>query len=579
MIKCISRESLERMRGRFERLYGADLAARCVERAVMLVGRYGVGLDARPPAAPWSERDALLIAYGDMVRREGEAPLATLGRFAGGALRGAFSMLHVLPFFPYSSDDGFAVLGYREVNPSLGDWRDIRRLGESNRLMVDLVLNHCSRGHPWFRDYVLGIDPYAGYFVEADPGADLSAVVRPRPSPLLHQVQTRMGTRWVWMTFGEDQVDLNFAEPDVLFELLDILITYIANGARIVRLDAVAFLWKEPGTSCVHLPQTHEVVKLIRDFLEIVAPDVILVTETNVPHAENVGYFGCGDEAHVVYQFSLPPLLLHGLLSGSARHLASWAAGLGSPPPGCAFLNFTASHDGIGVRPLEGLVPGDAVGWIASEVVRRGGRVSSRSVAGGGEAPYELNTTFYDALGFPGGEPRGGLHLRRFLCSQAIPMSLKGIPAFYFNSLLAAPNDQEGFQLLGYPRALNRRRWREEEAVQLLAGEGPPAVACREILRMLAVRSAHPAFHPDGGQRILDMGDAIFCVERLVPGGAGKVVCIHNMISEPVTIGVDEGSQDLLGGLRVAAGGRAEIEPYGVAWLASHGGPAGRNRD
>jgi sucrose phosphorylase len=298
-----------------------------------------------------------------------------------------------------------------------------------------------------------------------------------------------------------------------------------------------------------------------------------------VPHAENVGYFGSGDEAHMVYQFSLPPLVLHGLLSNSARHLTSWAAGLGNPPACCAFLNFTASHDGIGVRPLDGLVPGDAVGWLASEVVKRGGRVSSRAVGGGGEAPYELNTTFYDALGFPGGEPRGDLHMRRFLCSQAIPMSLGGIPAFYFNSLLAAPNDHEGLKSLGYARALNRRRWREEEVVRRLEGEGPAAVACREILRMLEVRSSRPAFHPDGGQRILDMGDAIFCVERLGPGGADKVACIHNMTSESVAIAVDGGSRDLLGGLRVAADGRMELEPYGVAWLAPRGEPVGRNRD
>lgn len=575
MIKCISREVVERLRGRFERLYGAGLTDRCMERAAMLVGRYGVGLEPRPTGPRWSERDALLIAYGDMVRREGEAPLATLGRFARETLGGAFSMLHVLPFFPYSSDDGFSVLMYRAVNPGLGDWGDVRELGASNRLMVDLVLNHCSRGHPWFKDYALGVDPYRRYFVEANPDADLSAVVRPRTSPLLSHIHTRMGERLVWTTFSEDQVDLNFAEPDVLFEFLDILMWYVANGATVIRLDAVAFLWKRPGTACLHLPETHEVVKLIRDVLEMVAPDVILMTETNVPHAENISYFGGGDEAHMVYQFSLPPLLLHGLLAGSAEHLSRWAAGLGDPPPGCAFLNFTASHDGIGVRPLEGLVPGDAVGWLAGEIGARGGRVSSRATAGGGQAPYELNTTYYDALSFPVGDPSGELHMRRFLCSQAVPMALKGIPAYYFNSLLAARNDHEGFRALGYPRALNRGRWREDEALRVLADEGSAGSRARRgITSLLGVRARHGAFHPDGTQRILDMGEGVFCVERVAPDGADRMICAHNMRPEPVVISVDAGLMDLLGEARLGPGGRAELPPYGVAWLWS-----GEDRD
>lgn len=570
MIKCISREAVERLRARFERLYGERVAGGCVERAAMMVGRYGVGLERRPERPRWSQRDSMLIAYGDMIRRDGEPPLTTLGRFAREALGGTFSMLHVLPFFPYSSDDGFSVLMYRAVNGELGDWAEIRALGDSNRLMVDLVLNHCSRGHPWFKDYALGIEPYRRYFVEADPGGDFSTVVRPRTSPLLSRVHTRMGERWVWTTFSEDQVDLNFAEPDVLFEFLDILMWYIANGASMVRLDAVAFLWKRTGTACIHLPETHEAVKLLREFLEIVAPDVILITETNVPHEENVSYFGRGDEAHMVYQFSLPPLVLHGLLSGSGRHITRWAAGLGDPPAGCAYLNFTASHDGIGVRPLEGLVPGDAVGWLASEVLRRGGRISSRAVGGGGVAPYELNTTYYDALSFPGGDPADALHMRRFLCSQAIPMALKGIPAFYFNSLLAATNDHEGFKSLGYPRALNRGRWREDDVRRSLAREGSSSsVACREITSMLRVRARHAAFHPDGGQRVLDMGEAIFCVERMAPDGSDRVICVHNMGGESVTVAVDAGLVDLLGGVRVGQGGRVEIGPYGVAWFGS----------
>lgn len=578
MTECIGRDSLERLRRRFEFLYGGDRAGWCLERTIMLIGRYGVGLETRQPVARWSERDAMLIAYGDMIRRDGEPPLATLARFFNETVGGAFTMLHILPFFPYSSDDGFAVESYRTVNPPLGTWEHIQQLGRSSRLMVDLVLNHCSRGHPWLKDYVIGIEPYRRYFISADPHVDLSAVVRPRTSPLLTRVHTREGERWLWATFGEDQIDLNFAEPDVLFEFLDVLISYIANGARLIRLDAVAFLWKRPGTPCIHLPETHEVVKLIRDLLSILAPDVLIVTETNVPHRENTSYFGSGDEAHIVYQFSMPPLILHGLLTGSARYLTQWAEGVSATPDGCTYLNFTASHDGVGVRPLEGLVPGDAIEWLAGEVVKRGGEVSARAVDGGRRAPYELNTSFYDALSFVDGEDRGGLHMRRFLCSQAIPMALKGVPAFYFNSLLAARNDKEGFKTLGYPRALNRGRWRDEDVARLLADEGCPAsVACREITRLLTVRSNQPAFHPDGGQKILDLGEAVFGVERTAAGGTEKVICLHNMTAEPATVTVGSGLLDLLEGIVVGGDGRAELKPYGVAWLVAPGGQ--RNGD
>lgn len=578
MIECISRDSMDRLRVRFERLYGKERAEWCLERAAMLAGRYGVGLEPRPTAPWWSERDAMLITYGDMVRREGEPPLATLARFMEETVGGTFTMLHVLPFFPYSSDDGFAIESYRMVNPALGTWEHIQKLGRSRRLMVDLVLNHCSRRHPWLKDYVTGIDPYRSYFIQVDPVADLSSVVRPRTSPLLSRFHTRSGERWLWATFGDDQIDLNFAEPDVLFEFLDILISYIANGAKMIRLDAVAFLWKRPGTPCIHLPETHEVVKLIRDMLKMVAPDVLIVTETNVPHEENISYFGRGDEAHMVYQFSMPPLVLHGLLSGSARYLAQWAAGVSSAPPGCTYLNFTASHDGIGVRPLEGLVPADAVDRLVAEVTRRGGHVSSRAVKGGAPVPYELNTTFYDALGFADGARPDGLHMRRFLCSQAIPMSMKGVPAFYFNSLLAGRNDAKGFEALGYPRALNRGRWREEEIARLLVDEGSPAAtACREITRLLGIRSCHPAFHPDAGQRVLDIGEQVFGIERTALDGSEKVVCVHNMTGEAVAITASPGAEDLLGGGRVAPDGRIDLNAYDVKWLAAPSGT--RNHD
>ncbi|NIP93643.1 MAG: alpha-amylase, partial [Akkermansiaceae bacterium] len=305
-LKLIRRSTFNRMKLRLGRLYGRDRAEELADRIYMLIGRYGVvprnggtPMNENRRYLRWSEKDAVLIAYGDMVRRPGESPLKTLKGFCDRRLRGAVNTVHVLPFFPSSSDAGFSIIDYRQVDKALGGWDDLERMARDYGLMVDLVLNHCSRRSSWFRDYVNGIAPHDGYFQEGDPEADHSEVVRPRLTPLLTEVETARGIRHVWNTFSEDQVDLNWRSPDVLFEFLDLLIGYVARGARIVRLDAVAFLWKEPGTRCVHLPQTHEVVKLMRDVLLSVAPNVILLTETNVPHEENISYFGTGDEAHM----------------------------------------------------------------------------------------------------------------------------------------------------------------------------------------------------------------------------------------------------------------------------------------
>ncbi len=339
----------------------------------MMIGRYGVGTSNSLVRERWSEKDTVLITYADMVTREGCSPLSTLDEFASHRLAESFSTIHLLPFYPWSSDDGFSVVNYYEVAIEYGDWEDVEALGSKFDLMFDLVLNHCSRESSWFKDFVSGIEPARHFFLPIDPKTDLSAVVRPRTSPLLTTTQTRDGEVSVWTTFSSDQVDLNWQNPEVLFEFMNILMFYLHQGVRFIRLDAVAFLWKEIGTDCLHLPQTHEVVKLLHDFADMVAPELILLTETNVPHDQNVSYFGKRDEAHMVYQFSLPPLLLHALLAENSSYLTAWAKSLKDPPKGCTFFNFTASHDGIGVKPLQGVLPEEEILWLCQKVRERGG--------------------------------------------------------------------------------------------------------------------------------------------------------------------------------------------------------------
>ena len=351
----------------------------------------------------WSAADVLLITYGHSVTESGVSPLASLRAFWEQRLAPLVSAVHVLPFFPSTSDDGFSVVDFRAVDPELGSWEDLTALARRAQLMVDLVLNHVSRESLWFIDFVAGRDPGQHYFLDLDPHTDTTAVVRPRTTPLLVPVHTYRGVRHVWATFSEDQIDLNLANPRVFLELARVLLFYLAQGARLVRLDAVAYLYKRLGTACIHLPETHALVKALRLVSELAfdpAEDpVLLVSETNVPHEENIAYFGDGDEAHVVYQFALAPLTLYAFISGDPAPLRRWLAALSPPPKGCAFLNFLASHDGIGVRPAEGWLSSAELEALVVHTHRQGGFVSMRALEGGGEAPYELNITLVDALG------------------------------------------------------------------------------------------------------------------------------------------------------------------------------------
>lgn len=582
MTSYFASPSMRILRDRLSALYGNQEACRCLDRLAMMVGRYGVGGVAPTGASPsgrgkWDERDAVLITYGDMVKAPDRPPLQVLGGFLDRHFKMVFSTIHILPFFPYSSDDGFSVIHFRQVDPELGAWDDIQAIGKQFNLMVDLVLNHASSQSNWFADYLTGIAPARDYFITPPPEADLSAVVRPRTHPLLTEVNTRNGLRKVWTTFSPDQVDLDFANPDVLFEMLDLLLFYISNGARVIRLDAIAYLWKNYGTSCIHQPQTYEVVRIFREFLRLVVPDALLLTETNVPHEENISYFGNGDAAHIVYQFPLPPLILDAIVQGNAKWLTQWARHLQPPPEGCTFLNFTASHDGIGVTPLKGLVPDDHLTALINHIHTRGGGVSWKRNSDGSESPYELNCTWFDAMGRTG--DLGHQHEARFLCSQTIPLALQGIPAIYFHSMTATPNDQDEVKRTRRARSVNRGRWQEADLEARLADESlSTARIFREMKRRIAIRGQHQAFHPNSAQIVVPFDDRLFCVERIPPSGHA-VLAVANVSESRVTIPAGslqwtmmgaEHLNDLLDpGRSWQAGHPLVMEPYQCSWFAS----------
>ncbi len=555
-------------------LYPAD-AGPTLGRLRALVAAWVPAARAAARRGPLAHGDCLAIAYPDHVQAPGQAPLVTLRQALDAHLADVITGVHVLPFYPWSSDDGFAVMDYQSVAPEYGDWAAVAALSTRYRLMVDLVLNHASAQGGWFQRFVAGEPSFAGRFVTVDGAPDLGAVVRPRTSPLLTEVATAAGPRSVWTTFGPDQVDLNYRDPATLLAMVEVLLDYVCRGADVLRLDAVAFLWKEPGTSCLHLPQTHAVVRLLRAVLDAVAPDVLLATETNVPHAENLTYFGGGgDEAQLVYNFALPPLVLHSLLAGDARRLGDWAAGLAAPSERATFLNLLASHDGIGLRPVAGLLPERDLARLVERSLACGGKVTWRATTGGRE-PYELNASFLDMLingPTAADEARG---VARFLCAHAIAMSLVGVPLLYLHSLLASRGWPAGVRASGAARAINRERLRLDVLSRDLAQPDSRRARLRSALsRLAAARRAVPAFDPYGRQVVLDLGPGCFALRRAARAGGPGALCVHNVSAASLTVRLDAvpmGAEPpvVAAGARAVAPGRMELAPYGYAWLAT----------
>ena len=554
-----------RLAALLERLYEPAVAERLAAELLALAWELRPPNAEAPPAAG-PHPEGMLITYADTITKEGEAPLQTLAQFLDGHVGDSVGRLHLLPFFPSSSDDGFAVIDYRRVDHLVGSWEDVRALAERFHLMFDLVINHCSRENLWFADFVSDREPGRHYFITLPQGSDVSAVVRPRTSPLISAVPTYAGIRHVWTTFSDDQIDLDFANPAVLREFVEILFFYAAQGARLIRLDAIAFLWKRLGTSCMSLPESHAVVKALRLLLAYAGADVKLVTETNVPHEENVSYFGDGDEADMVYQFSLAPLLLHSYVFGDAAPLTAWAKALQPPPPGAAYLNFIASHDGIGLRPLEGLVPEDGIARLVERMRERGGFVTLRTRSGLPPIPYEINISPFSAFG---GEER---NLPAYLGAHSLLMSFQGVPALYIHSLLATPNDLDLVEQTGRTRSVNRGRWTLDDLEAQLADPASiPARTLSHFRSTLACRNAQPAFSADAAQAVLPSPPSAFLMRR--EGGGQRILVAASVVGERQSVplagsGLTPGTYpDLLSGGTVTVGGHIELDPYQVAWL------------
>jgi sucrose phosphorylase len=531
----------------------------------------------------FTEKDLILITYGDLIKGPDRSPLKTLARLARTFLR-ATNTLHLLPFFPSSSDKGFAVIDFENVDPNLGTWQDVEDLKHRYRLMFDGVFNHVSSKSRWFQEFLNGNPRYADFFIAYDSDSRLSReelelITRPRTSKVLTRFEGIDGPVYVWTTFSPDQIDLNFRNPEVLMRIIEILLLYVRHGADIIRLDAVTYLWSEPGTPCANLQQTHQIIKLYRAVLDLVAPSVALITETNVPHAENIAYFGNGeDEAHVVYNFALPPLVLHTFYTEDASVLSAWADTLQPPTPTTAFFNFLDSHDGIGILGARGILEPEQIDLVVRKAEENGALISYRSCRNGGREPYEINATLFSALNGEDSREDLDLQVRRFLAARVISLVLRGVPGIYLHGLMGTQNDMDAVLATQSNRAINRTVIDAGAIVEAIADPESKLSRMTRLYTYTVLRSRHREFHPNGAQEILKLHTQLFAVLRTAPEGSDRILAVIYVSRHPVACAVPLGNfglayrswRELISERDILADGgmlALSLEPYGVVWL------------
>ncbi len=543
------------------------------------------------PEDRFTEKDIILITYGDLVKTPNQKPLKTLSQLLESYLKGVINFIHILPFFPSSSDRGFAVMDFEEVDPHLGTWDDILELKKDFKLMFDGVFNHVSSKSRWFQEFLNQNPEYLNFFTVFSTKQQLSPdqlklIVRPRTTPILTEFYTLNGKRLVWTTFSQDQIDLNYHNPRVLLKMIEILLTYVRRGADIVRLDAVTYLWEELGTSCVHLEQTHTIIKMFRDILDAVAPHVALITETNVPHKDNIRYFGNGrDEAQMVYNFALPPLVLFSFQNENAHKLTAWAATLKNPSREATFFNFLDSHDGVGIMAVQGILTPEEIEMMALRVVEHGGFISYRANSDGSYSPYELNITWFSAINNEDADEPMETQVQRYIASRAIALVLMGVPGIYLHGFLGSKNDADLVLEERQTRSINRKTLRKKELLQSLNNpETTTYHVTRRLVRLIEIRSRQRAFHPNSPQKILNISDSLFSVLRYTEDQKEIILTLVNVTSKPLKIEVNllewgvlgnHHWHDLISKKTFKTQNhilKLPIEPYAVLWLKARNG-------
>ena len=526
----------------------------------------------------WDSSSVVLITYPDAIYRKDESTLKTLAEFVENRLSGLFSILHILPFLPSTCDGGFAVSNYEKIDDEFGNWNDLKNLTRNNKIMADLVLNHVSSSHQWVHQFMKSDEPGSSYIFAPSNTNVWEDVVRPRNSSLFTNIKTNKGIRNAWTTFGPDQIDLDWSNPHIFLEFLNLLVRYINNGAEWIRLDAIAFIWKEPYTTCLHLDPVHLIVKLLNKCLKIIKPSAVLITETNVPEEENLSYLIEGNEANLAYNFTLPPLLLEAIYTGKTDLLFNWLSNWKELPTSTSLLNFTSSHDGIGLRALEGIMEENRMHNLLVESEKRGGLVSHRRTSNGKDIPYELNISWWSAMS-NGGSDITLFQFERFLLSQVFTLSLKGVPAFYLPSILASSNDIDTFRKTGQRRDLNREKFEANKLIEILKNfDSPASKNISYLSHVIKVRSRLNAFHPEAFMKCISTNISnCLIIQRGLEEDIVFVICnmSDNYLNVPLTNELDilllnpkkRLIDNITGSILNAA--KIALNPYQVVWISS----------
>ena len=479
-----------------------------------------------------SEKTTLVICYGDSVYSEKKKSIKVFQTFFQKRLKSYFNTIHFLPFYPSSSDSGFAVKDHFKVENKLGSWSDIKSISRSNNVMADMVINHSSARGLWFKNFLKKKEPGKDFFLTVDSKFNISKVVRPRDHRLLKKIKIFKRPEYLWRTFSPDQIDLNFKNPSVLIQFIKIMIHLINNGVTIFRLDAIAYLWKENRTKCINLKQTHQIIKLLRIIINLLNIQTTIITETNLPEKENLSYFGSNDEANWIYNFSLPPLLIHALLFENSSYLNKWSENLPNTKSGNSYLNFIASHDGIGIRPTEGLFNEKTLKNFLKRLKKNGSKFSYRKIQNKSKKVYEANITIFDALKKSDYDKKGEFYLERYVSAHAIMVSFEGIPAIYFNSIFGTSNDEAKFIITGNNRDVNRYKWNLKNITNKLKdNKTKQSIFYNKICNLLNIRRKQKAFHPNASRLNLDFGPKIYGFKRISKDKKQTIICITNLSS------------------------------------------------
>ena len=573
----LSQIDQKKIKSKLKSIYSYHLSeveiTNCCEEITKIINKFNKKKNKKQKIV--SEKTSIVICYGDSIFSTSQKHLIkNFQSFFQKKLSRYFNTVHFLPFYPSSSDSGFAVKDHYKIDSKLGNWSDINKFSKKIDVMADVVINHSSARGLWFKNFLKKKKPGKDYFLTVNSNFNISKVIRPRDHQLLKKIDIFKKPEYLWRTFSPDQLDMDFKNPAVLLRFIKIMINLVNHGVTIFRLDAIAYLWKKSGTKCINLRETHEIIKLLRIICSFLNVESIIVTETNLPEKENISYFGNADEANWIYNFSLPPLLIYSFLFENSSYLNIWNKNLPQTKKGNSYLNFIASHDGIGMRPIEGIINKDHKDKFIKRLKKNGSKFSYRKVQNKSKKVYEANITVFDALKKSDNDPKGKFFLERFISAHSIMISFQGVPAIYFNSLFGTSNDEAKYIITGNKRDINRYRWGQQNIIDKLKDKkSKQSIFYKSITNLLEIRRKQKAFNPNALRYNIEFNSKIFCFKRVSIDKKQTILCITNLSSKIQYIKLNNKFvkwKDLLGSnLNYRSTTQLRLEPFQTLWLSN----------